>query len=858
MIASSRHSSWESTNRRSRNLNLVNEIETRWRALWDENGIYRYDPTRGRDETFVIDTPPPTVSGSLHIGHVFSYTQTDIITRYKRMCGFNVFYPMGWDDNGLPTERRVQNLFNVRCDPSLPYDGDLRLEPGRGDDALPISRRNFIELCDTVVAEDEKAFKELWQRLGLSVDWEQTYATIDEQSRYISQLSFLRLIEKGEAQLREAPTMWDVDFQSAVAQAEVEDREKEGLFYKIRFEVQDGEPVTIATTRPELIPACIALGCNPDDARYKHLIGSTAVTPLFKATVPIVAKDDADPEKGTGILMICTFGDSADVDDWRRLGVPAREVIDRAGRIVPVPWGEEHWATQDVAAAQAAHNELVGLYVASARKEIAKLLAEAGALDGNPEQIRRPVKFFEKGDRPLEYVVSRQWFIRVLDKKRELIEQGRKIAWHPEMFRKRYENWVEGLNVDWGVSRQRYFGVPIPVWYRVRDDGTIDYDALVVPDKESLPVDPSGEAPPGFDESQRGAPGGFVGDPDVFDTWATSALTPLIPSGWPDDLDRHNKLYPNDLRPNAHDIIRTWDFVTITRALLEDGSIPWTNVAISGWVLDPDRKKMSKSKGNTVLPTEPLDQHGSDAVRYWAGSARLGVDTATDPNVFREGRKLVTKIKNAGRLIRGYEGEAGSPQHALDRALLARLRQVIGDATERFDDWDHAGALEVIERWFWDELCDNYLELSKSRAYDGDPSALATLRTSLDVVLRLFAPFLPFITEDLWQADGERDSIHRAPWPTTDELPDVEDRGSFDVAVEVLAQIRKTKSESKVSIKAPVELLRVEAPTERLGLLEEVKDDLFSAGNVQAHEFTANGAPDIVVSVTLGAPENNP
>lgn len=831
-------------------------MESRWRAFWGEKATYRYDPSRGRDETFVIDTPPPTVSGSLHIGHVFSYTQTDFVARYRRMRGDNVFYPMGWDDNGLPTERRVQNVFNVRCDPSLPYDPALHLEPGRTGESLAVSRRNFIELCDAVVAEDEKAFKGLWQLLALSVDWEQHYATIDERSRFVSQLSFLNVVNKGEAELREAPTMWDIDWQSAVAQAEVEDREKDGLFFKIRFDVQGGDPVTIATTRPELIPACIALGCNPADDRYKHLIGSTAITPLFKATVPIVAKEDADPEKGTGILMICTFGDSADVEDWRRSGLPAREVIDRSGRIMRAPWGEDHWESEDPETARDHHDKLAGLSVTQARKEIVGLLENAGALQGQPEMIRRPVKFYEKGERPLEFVVTRQWFIKVLDKKADLITQGRKIQWHPDMFRKRYEDWVEGLNQDWAASRQRYFGVPIPVWYRVAPEGSVNYDELLLPRAEDLPVDPSAEPPPGFTEDQRGIAGGFVGDPDVFDTWATSSLTPLIPTGWP-DAERFEGLYPTDLRPQAHDIIRTWAFYTIVRSLLEDGSVPWWHVAISGWILDPERKKMSKSKGNVVLPTDILDEFGSDAVRYWAGSARLGVDATVDRNVFREGKRLVTKLKNAARLIRGYEGAAGPAEHALDRALLARLGQVVSDATERFDDWDHAGALEVVERWFWDELCDNYLELSKSRAYDRDASALGTLRTALDVVLRLFAPFLPYMTEELWQTEGERDSIHRARWPSTDEFPDVEDRGTFDVAVEVLAQIRKTKSESKVSIKAPVELLRVEGPTDRLGLLEEVKDDLFAAGNVRAHEFTPNGTADIVVSVTLGEPETS-
>ena len=830
------------------------EYEQKWRAFWEESGIYRYDPSRGRDETFVVDTPPPTVSGALHVGHVFSYTHTDLMVRYRRMRGDNIFYPMGWDDNGLPTERRVQNVYGVRCEPTLPYDPDLSLEFGREGDIISVSRTNFIELCDGVVQEDEKKFQELFQQLALSVDWSQTYATIDERSRYVSQLSFLHLLHKGAVELREAPTMWDIDFRSAVAQAEVEDRERDGAFHRIRFEVDGGEHVTIATTRPELLPACIAVGTHPDNEKYSHLIGKYAVTPLFKAPVPVIADEEADPEKGTGILMICTFGDAADVEIWRQMGVPAREVIGRDGRILSAPWGDDHWVSNDVEGANLHHDKLTGLTINQARKAIVEMLDEAGATEGEPEKIRRPVKFFEKGDRPLEFVVSRQWFIPVMDKKRELIEQGRKIAWHPEMFRKRYEDWVEGLNQDWSVSRQRYFGVPIPVWYEVAEDGTIDHDKKIVPPKEDLPVDPYVEAPPGYSEDDRGKPGGFVGDPDVFDTWATSALTPLIPSGWPDDSDRHRALYPNDLRPNAHDIIRTWDFVTITRSFLEDGSIPWTNVAISGWILDPDRKKMSKSKGNAVVPTDIMEEFGPDAVRYWSTSARLGVDTAFDKNVFKEGKRLVTKLLNASRLVLGYEGGSGPATHPLDRDVLARLRNVVERATAEWDGWNHAAALDAVESWFWSDFTDNYLELSKTRAYAADPSALGTLRKALDVALRLFAPVLPYVTEEVWNSKRDEPvSIHASTWPAIDELSDADDNGSFAAAVAVLAQVRKSKSEAKVSIKYPVERLVVRAERSVLDALSgPVVEDVLATGNVRSHELIEDAsAEEVGVEVEL-------
>ena len=831
----------------------LSEMEAKWRAYWEDKGTYRWDPSRGRDDTFVVDTPPPTVSGSLHIGHVCSFTHTDVMVRYQRMRGKNIFYPMGWDDNGLPTERRVQNVFNVRCDPSLPYDSDLKLEFGRQGDIIPISRPNFIELCDEVVQEDEKRFMELWKRIALSVDWNETYATIDERCRFVSQLSFLDVLEKGEAELREAPTMWDVDFQSAVAQAEVEDRERDGAFYKIRFPIEGGGETVIATTRPELLPACIAVTAHPDDKRYRDIIGKTAITPLFNAPVPVLADEGADPEKGTGILMICTFGDAADVEKWRELNVPAREVIGRDGRIKPAVWGEGPWESRDPGEAQANYDKIAGSSINQARKAVAEMLDEAGHTVGEPEQIRRPVKFFEKGDRPLEFVVSRQWFIKVMDKKKELIEQGRKIQWHPEMFRKRYEDWVEGLNQDWAVSRQRYFGVPIPVWYEIDDDGEIDHDKQILPNKEDLPVDPSAEAPPGYEESRRGKPGGFAGDPDVFDTWATSSLTPLILTGWPEDKDRLEKLYPTDLRPQAHDIIRTWAFTTITRSYLMDGSIPWNHAAISGFVLDPDRKKMSKSKGNVTVPTEPLDEYGPDAVRYWAASSRLGVDTAVDPNVYREGKRLVTKILNASRLVLGYEGTEGPPTHELDRDLIGRLKQLVVEVTGHWESWNHAGALEAVESWFWSDFTDNYLELSKTRAYAGDPSALGTLRTTLKVVLRLFAPILPYVTEEIWhQIDEDAGSIHVSDWPTEEELGDAVYVGHFGAATNVLAQVRKAKSEAKVSIKFPVKRIEVRGPQTRLEELPQpVIEDLRATGKIESIDLVPDDSDALSVEVEL-------
>ena len=835
--------------------------ETHWTEFWERLGVYAHDPTRPREETFVVDTPPPTVSGSLHIGHMFSYTHTDLMVRYRRMRGQNILYRMGWDDNGLPTDRRVQNVFNVRCDTTLPHDPKLRVTRGRGGDPLMISRTNYLELCDQLLVEDEAAFKALFTRLGLSLDWSHTYATIDRQCRRASQWSFLDLVDRGEAVSREAVTMWDADFQTAVAQAEVEDRPRPGELHPIRFAVDGGGEFVIATTRPELLPACIAVTAHPRDERYRDLFGRSAITPLFSAPVPIIAHEAADPEKGTGIMMVCTFGDIADVERWREWDVPVREVIGRDGRMRSAPWGSEPWTSlaPDVAARN--HERITGLRVNAARREIVAMLDKAGALAGPPQTVERQVRFYEKGEHPLEFVTSRQWFIRLLEHRDALIQQGRRIHWHPEMFLKRYENWVQGLNQDWCVSRQRPFGVPIPIWYAIDEAGNVRYDQPIIPARDALPVDPASEAPAGYDEEQRGQPRGFSGDPDVFDTWATAALTPQIVAGWPDTPNLAHR-YPADLRPQAHEIIRTWAFYSITRAYLQDGGLPFHHVAISGFVVDPDRKKMSKSKGNVIVPTEVFDLHGADAVRYWSASASLGVDAINDPNVFREGKRLVTKIRNASRFVLSLSGDPTVPSNILDLALLAQLRALLERVGRAWDQWDHAAALRDIESWFWSSFCDNYIELVKERAYAGDGSALATLRLALDILLRLFAPFVPFVAEEVWQGEGRdrlpsvmqhhEESIHRMAYPTPGELPTERGEEHFEVARDVLARIRRAKSEARVSVGAPVRHLRITVGRDDAGALDAVLSDVLAAGRVESHELViGNGDVDPSVDLQL-------
>jgi valyl-tRNA synthetase len=744
-------------------------LEQKWMARWEADGSYRFDRSRPRSDVYAIDTPPPTVSGSLHIGHVFSYTHTDIIARFQRMRGKAVFYPMGWDDNGLPTERRVQNYYGVRCDPSLPYDPAFVPPEKPPKPPMSVSRPNFIALCETLTVEDEKVFEDLWRFLGLSVDWSMTYATIGERAQRVSQRAFLRLLRRGFAYQLEAPTLWDVDFRTAVAQAELEDREMAGAYHRVRFGNAGDLQVDIETTRPELIPACVALVAHPDDERYQPLFGREVVVPLFGTRVPVRAHALAEPEKGSGIAMCCTFGDLTDVVWWRELRLPVRTIIQPDGRIAPVTWGTPGWESIDAARAQASYSQMQGLPVTKARERIVDMLRGTGDMLGDPRPITHAVKFYEKGDRPLEIVTSRQWFIRTLDQRPALQARGGELRWHPPYMEARFQNWVEGLNGDWCVSRQRFFGVPFPLWYRIGDDGVVNCAEPIAASEDRLPIDPSTDAPPGFSNDQRGVPGGFMADPDIMDTWATSSLTPQIAAAWEDDPDLFGRVFPMDLRPQAHDIIRTWLFTTVLRSHLEHDRLPWSDAAISGFVVDPDRKKMSKSKGNVVTPMTLLQEHGSDGVRYWAAGGRPGADTTFDPGQMRVGRRLAIKILNASKFVLGSAAEpsrAGEGVTApLDRGMLTMLAGVVEDATAALAEYNYTKALERTEGFFW-FFCDNYLELVKSRRYgdlgaEGAASANGAMLIAVESLLRLFAPFLPFVTEEVWSW-WRQGSVHRS------------------------------------------------------------------------------------------------
>ena len=834
-------------------------IEARWMQRWDADGTYRFDRTgASRDVVFSIDTPPPTVSGSLHMGHVFSYTHTDAVARFHRMRGEHVFYPIGWDDNGLPTERRVQNYFGVRCDPSVGYDPDFtppfRGDPPKNHHAVPISRPNFIELCIELTHQDETVFEDLFRRLGLSVDWSFLYTTINDWSRQVSQRAFLRNLARGEAYTQEAPTLWDVDDRTAIAQAELEDREMPGSYHQLAFERADGGgALVVDTTRPELVPACVALVAHPDDERYQALFGTSVRTPLFGVDVPVLGHHLAEPEKGTGIAMICTFGDLTDVIWWRELNLPARPVVGRDGRVLPeVP----AWITDPTG--RASYAELAGKTMKQAQARIVELLQEHGALVGDIRPITHPVKFYERGSRPLEIITTRQWYIRNGGRDAELrarlIERGRELTWYPDYMRHRYDNWVEGLNGDWLISRQRYFGVPIPVWYPLDDHGNPRYDSPIAPSEDRLPIDPSTDVPEGYTADQRGVPGGFVGDPDIMDTWATSSLTPQIASRWEDDPELFSLVFPMDVRPQAHDIIRTWLFSTVVRSHFEHGTVPWRVATLSGWILDPERKKMSKSKGNVVTPAELFERHGSDAVRYWAASARPGVDTAFSDDQMKVGRKLATKLLNVSRFVLGIGTpvEGAAVTDPIDQAMLARLDALVDEATVAFESFDYARALERTESAFW-WFCDDYVELVKGRAYgargaEAAASALTALATALSTFQRLFAPLLPFVTEEVWSW-WQAGSVHLAPWPGPVGVTG--DQAALDAVCEVLAQVRRAKTEAKVSQRAAVDRVAVTAPTDVLARLRVGEDDLREAGSIARLDLSGSDANGIAVTVEL-------
>ncbi len=747
-----------------------NSAEPRLQAGWQASGVYHFSRDAGAP-VYSIDTPPPTVSGHLHLGHVYSYSHADFLARFWRMNGYNVFYPMGYDDNGLPTERLVERRLGVS--------------------AQQVGRRAFVEKCLEVSEQAEQEYQALWQRMGLSIDWRHTYRTIDDQSRRTSQWSFIDLYRKGLAYRQEAPAIWCPECRTAIAQAELNDLDRDSEFVTLAFRFEDGETLPIATTRPELLPACVAAFVHPDDERYRRSVGRQLIVPLFGQSVPLVADPAADPEKGTGAVMCCTFGDAVDVEWWRTHRLPLKVVVGRDGRLTE------------------AARDFVGLPVPDARRQIAEALEARGLLlDRQP--TAQSVRVHERCDTPVEYIVAPQWFVRVLEFKHELLEAGDKIAWHPAHMRTRYREWVENLRWDWCISRQRYFGVPFPVWYCTACGETI------VANEEQLPVNPAEEQP------KRPCGCGstsFTPEQDVMDTWATSSLTPQIVGRWLAGEELYGKVFPFSLRPQSHEIIRTWAFYTIAKSHFHFGALPWREVAISGWgVAGEGMGKISKSRGGgPMAPLDAIARYSADAVRYWAAGTSLGKDSVIDEQKIQAGTKLVIKLWNVARFgerfLAGYRPLASMPiLSAADRWVLSRTQQLVRRATRLWREYDYATAKSETENFFWRDLADNYLEMAKQRLYDEIHPLHAGARYALYQVLlttiKLFAPILPHVTEEIYRelfsgTEGTEGtlSIHSARWPDVDEaLLDERAEAIGEELVAIATAVRRYKSERSLSL----------------------------------------------------------
>jgi valyl-tRNA synthetase len=751
-------------------------VEPKWQKFWEDNGIYHFNQDDKRP-VYSVDTPPPTVSGDLHLGHCYSYSHPDFYIRFQRMNGKNIFYPMGWDDNGLPTERLVEERMGISPE---------KVEP-----------EAFIKAIKETSQQLEKDYEQLWRRIGLSVDWRYTYSTIGDSARKIAQYSFIDLYKKGRVYRASAPTIWCPTCKTALAQAEVTDLQRETNFITIAFTLSDGQVLPISTTRPELLPACVAVFVNPTDKRHNNLIGKKAITPVFKKEVPILGDPKADPEKGTGIVMCCTFGDTTDIKWWREHKLPLISVIDRAGRL------------------NEAGGFLSSMNIKEARKRIIEEMTKNN-LVLDKKVTSQTVSMHDRCDTPIEYMETKQWFINVLDQKEELIKAGNQLKWHPPHMHARYEDWVKNLEWDWCISRQRYYGVPFPLWYCTK------CDSIHLADISELPVDPRTSKPtkPCSCGSKE-----FTPETSLLDTWGTSSMTPQIASRWLDEPALFNKVYPMSVRPQAHDIIRTWAFYTIVKSLYHENKVPWSDIAISGHGLSPEGHKVSKSRGNSSDPKEMMDAYSADAVRYWAASSKLGEDSMISEEKIASGHKLVNKLWNVTsfsyQFLDNYTPPTKTPDLLpTDKWILSRLNRLIPEVTKDFEEYNHASAKNRIEEFFWEVFTDNYMEMVKTRLYDSPDGSLErnsakfTLYTVLTTIIQLFAPILPYITEEIYQLVFKKNnaitSIHLSSWPhAQEELIDDSAETIGDMLVEIATAVRRYKSEKKIPMGSPLEKLKI-------------------------------------------------
>ncbi|QLK51081.1 valine--tRNA ligase [Ehrlichia ruminantium] len=748
------------------------DTEEKLNAYWDKIKLYKWKNLQGKQ--FIIDTPPPTISGQLHIGHVFSYCHTDFIARYQRMLGKDVLYPIGFDDNGLPTERLVEKIKKVR--------------------AADIDRKEFKALCNEVSAKFRMEFKILFQSLGISYDWDLEYHTISEEIQKLSQMSFIALYNMGKIYRKLQPIFWDCADRTAIARVEVEEKEMSSFMSTIAFSTEAGELINIATTRPELMPACVALFFNPLDIRYQHLQGQYAIVPIFGNKVPILSDEQVKIDKGTGLVMCCTFGDELDVYWWNKHNLNTQIIISKSGTLD---------LKHNIAETDTLSGKLHGVSIVEARKLVLETLSKCNLLI-KKEEILHNVKCAERSGMPIEILLSNQWFIKVVEIKHELLEQVRKINWYPQSMRKQIEMWIDGLNWDWCISRQRYFGIPFPVWYSKRDN-----EEIIIPDVNELPIDPTETLPQGYSKEEVEA------DVDVMDTWATSSLSPQFNS-------IHTginsiPLIPASLRAQSHEIIRSWAFYTILQAYYHHNSIPWENIMVSGWCLAADKSKMSKSKGNALIPNQLLQEYGADVIRYWAANSRLGSDTVFSDEVLQLGKRLVTKLWNASKFVSMFVSQCQIPDlncvtETMDKWVLTKLYKVIVKATESFNVFEYCVALDYIESFFWKDFCDNYLELVKKRAYGESVtnkenlSAVNTLSFVLMALLKMLAPFMPYITEEIYSTLYNNGSIHdHDNWPVVNtSLCNEMDEQLGEDFIEILNQVRKIKANAQLSVKCKI------------------------------------------------------
>jgi valyl-tRNA synthetase len=802
--------------------------ESKWHKTWNEQRVYAWDSNASRENSFVVDTPPPTVSGQLHMGHIFSYTQADFVVRFQRMTGKNIFYPMGFDDNGLPTERLVEKQKKIR--------------------ATQMDRAEFIQICKEVVASEEEKFRTLFNNIALSVDWSLEYQTISEQSRKISQMSFLDLIKKDQIYREAQPILWDPVDQTALAQADIEDKEHSSFMNEIIFVTDSGENLHISTTRPELLPACVSVFYHPDDKRYQHLKGQFAITPLFNVKVPIIPDEAVSIDKGTGLVMCCTFGDTMDVNWWKIHKLPLKIIINKYGKI------DEGILSHLPDESHEYSSELIGLKVSDARAKILESLKKKNLLI-KQDAIVHTVKCAERSGAALEIITAPQWFIRTLPHKDAILQRSKELNWYPQTMKIRLDAWTNSVAWDWCISRQRFFGVPFPVWYSKRSG---EEGRAIFADLSQLPVDPLKDLPLGYSKDE------VIPDMDVMDTWATSSVSPQLSSlavsdDFAIDMERHKKLFPADLRPQAHEILRTWAFYTMLKAHLHEQTIPWKNIMISGWCLSEDKTKMSKSKGNIIDPRNLLEQYGSDVIRYWASTSRLGADTAYSEDIVKNGKKLVNKLWNATKFasihfdkISNYGTDlkqnisSGKVNVSTDLWLISKMYKVIENATRHFYEFEFALARDVIEDFFWKDFCDNYLEIVKVRVYnennqnlDGQESSILTLYWISQTLLKLFAPFIPHITDELYHLIYQsQESIHKQHmWPLLSHFAlDMEKLVAGEVMIELIELVRKAKAERNLSVKAEISVLAFES---NMKFDKEMLEDIAAVTNSN-HVSAAN------------------